>query len=168
MFTRKHFKPSAVALMAVVLAINVSCRGTSAPSESQLAETFVRALNEGNVERMVEVSRAPFFFRDQKWESAPDGSGFVTGSSADKVVNTADEMRSLFLDLTKRVKIANPQAVAEPPSQNELIDNHVKNVASQWSALQIVVFLRGTGDVEHTALVGVEPSVRKVRALYVN
>jgi len=117
---------------------------------------------------MLELSDMPFFFRNQEWKSAPDGSGFVLGNSTESMAHTANELRSLFFDITKRVRISDPKAVLDPPSQRDLIDTHVKDAASLWSPLRIIVFLRGAGDVEHTALVGIEPVRHKIKAFYVN
>ena len=66
------------------------CHGALAASDSQLAESFVEALNEKNVARVLALSGLPFFYCNQEWKSAPDGAGFTLGNRVQKVVNSED------------------------------------------------------------------------------
>jgi hypothetical protein len=159
---------TAAAVLIVSANLITACRGASAADDAQQAEKFIQALNDKDVNRMMEACATPFFYRNQEWKSAPDGSGFVLGASKDVIAGNRDELRALLNEVPKTVRISAPKAVAEPPAKRELIDTHLKNVASRWSRLRIIVFLRGMGDVEHTALVGIDPGTRKVKALYVN
>ena len=159
---------SLVSLLSFFALVCTGCRSASAASESEVAESFVRALNEKDVSRMVQLSTVPFDFCDQEWKSATDGSGFVLGHTSERVVKTSAELRRLFVTLTERVNIAETKAVTKPPSQRQLLETNFKTVSFPWSQLRIIVFLRGTGDVEHTALVGVEPTHSRIKAFYIN
>ena len=57
----------------------------TAPADVEVAQRFVVALNAGKVQDMASNSSVPFAFRNQEWESAKDGSGFVHGKADDKL-----------------------------------------------------------------------------------
>src|ERR1700731_2760745 len=76
----------------------VSVRGEprAVPEDVDVAERFVVALNTGNVEKLVSASGCPFVFRNQEWESAKDGSGYIHGRSDDKVFAKKKSVRTFL------------------------------------------------------------------------
>jgi len=143
-----------------------ACQSPSLEPERR-ATGFVQALNARDIDLMAEFAATPFRFRDQEWKSAPDGSGFVRGAATERVANTSEELRTLLLDVGANVKIADPTPVADPPSKADLLSDPLSGAPIQWNELNLVLFRRGEGDVEHIAIVGVD-SKGKVKCLYVN
>lgn len=157
-----------VLLRASVLACLALCACQSAPLEPGTAATgFVQALNAKDIDSMAEFAATPFRVRNQPWENAPDGSGFVLGAATERVANSSDELRAVLQDLAANVRIAEPAAVGDPPSKADLLSEPLRGAPSQWNELDLVLFRRGEGDVEHIAIVGVDAK-GKVTGLYVN
>jgi hypothetical protein len=160
---------NAVVCAALVLATAQlwSAPGT-APADAEVAERFVVALNAGKVQDMVSTSGVPFAFRSQEWESAQDGSGFVHGKAGDKLFTKKKLMATFLGTLVGKVKIESEKAAERPPSKDSLLADNLKDAAATWPGLNLFVFLRGSGDVEHVAIVGVDSAHHKVRGLYLN
>jgi hypothetical protein len=116
---------------------------------------------------MTSLATIPFRYRNQRWESASDGSGFVLGTAEDRVASSAEELRALLQDVSSSVQVQDPVPVANPPSKADLLGETLKGTLSQWSEMNLVLFRRGEGDVEHVAIVGVDAE-GKVTGLYVN
>jgi hypothetical protein len=153
---------------AGLLSCLVLCGCQSAPVEPRpAASAFVQTLNAKNVAGMTALAAIPFRYRNQPWESAPDGSGFVLGKTEDRVANSAEELRALLQGVTPSVQIEDAFPVANPPSKADLLGGTLKGAPSQWSEMNLVLFRRGEGDVEHVAIVGVDAK-GKVTGLYVN
>ena len=132
-----------------------------------VAGSFVEALNAKNVEAMSRLAGIPFRYRNQQWESASDGSGYVLGAAQDRVAGSADELLTLLRDMTSSVRVEDPAPVATPPSKDVLLKETLKGAPSQWSDMNLVLFRRGEGDVEHVAIVGIDAR-GKVVGLYIN
>jgi hypothetical protein len=155
-------------ILRVLLAcLTLSACQSRALDAPQTAARFVEALNGGDVDLMAGLSATPFRFRNQEWKSAPDGSGLVRGAATERVANTVEELRALLQDVSGTVKVADHQPVADPPSKADLLSEPLSGAPAQWSDLNLVLFLRGEGDVEHIAIVGIDARGR-VTGLYVN
>ena len=140
----------------------------SAPVEpGPVAGSFVQALNAKNVDGMAGLSVTPFRYRNQPWESAPDGAGFVLGKVEDRVANSPEELRALLQDVSAGVQIEEPEPVQNAPSKPNLLSGPLNGAPLAWSEMSLVLFRRGEGDVEHVAIVGVDAK-GKVTGLYVN
>ena len=140
----------------------------SAPVDpGPVAASFVEALNAKNVDAMAGLSATPFRYRNQPWESARDGSGFVLGTVEDRIANSAGELRTLLQDVSAAVQIEDPAPVASGTSEPDLLNGPLNGAPLAWSEMHLVLFRRGEGDVEHVAIVGVDDR-RKVTGLYVN
>jgi hypothetical protein len=157
---------------ALVAALVVGCGACDAsqalPPPADQAARFVRALNAKDTEAMAEVSGIPFRFRNQQWASAPDGTGFVLGNAEERVAADAVQLDPLLRELATNVSIAEPNPVADPPSRSDMLSEPLRGAPSVWSQLELVLFRRGEGDVEHIAIVGIEAASGKVLGLYVN
>jgi hypothetical protein len=102
------------------------------------------------------------------WQSAPDGGGFVLGNADERVATDAAHLDPLLREVAAKVSVVNADPVVDPPSQSDLLSEPLRGASSPWASLDLVLFRRGEGDVEHIAIVGVEPLSGKVVGLYVN
>lgn len=164
-----------VALLALLAASVAACAqaGSAAPEGSAAdaivaAETFVAALNDEDVAALTRVSQTPFEFREQEWTNAPGGSGFVLGEAKDRELPTSATLEAFFQELVKHVATDSRRAAKNPSPREALLAKQLAGAPAAWQALELVVFLRGEGDVEHIAIVGVDRRTRRVAGLYVN
>jgi hypothetical protein len=156
-----------VAFVALVACLAL-CACQSAPAEPErVAGAFIQAVNAKNVERMAALVGTPFRYRNQPWESAPDGSGFVLGKAEDRVATTAEELRAVMREVSADVQVEDQEPVGSPPSKTDLLSGPLNGAPLAWSEMNLVLFRRGEADVEHVAVVGVD-AVGKVIGLYVN
>jgi hypothetical protein len=144
------------------------CVTSQGAQSAGVAEQFIGGLNEDNLDAMMIVSREPFFFRRQEWESAIDGHGFVLGATEDKFLKDKESLRAFFRQLTSTIKVVGTKAAVNAPPKHIFLTEELKGVTEAWERLEIYVFRRGFGDVEHIVLVGVDPQDWKVTALYLN
>jgi hypothetical protein len=155
-----------VALVAVVPGL--WSRPSAVPADVEVAERFVGALNKGDTRDLVSASGCPFVFRNQEWESAKDGSGFVHGKANDQSFDNKKALAAFFSTLVGKVKIENEKAATRPPSKDSLLLDNLKGAPAEWQKLNLIIFGRGFGDVEHVAIVGVDSATHRVRGLYLN
>ena len=156
------------ALLLILAAVNASCQHSPHVGAVEQAQRFVLALNDKNIEAMLAVAATPFVYRNQEWVSASDGSGFKLGAAADRVMKDRNALQSLFRELAATVHIGQPTPVENPPSKPDLVKRYLAGAEAEWSGLEMYVFLRGFGDVEHIAILGVDGKSKAVRALYLN
>jgi hypothetical protein len=156
-----------VAATHLLAASVVFCQARPAELRGR-AEAFVAALNSRDVEAMVRLSADTVFIREQKWASAPDGAGFALGSTTDSVLTGHEAARAFYATLVARVHIRTPTATDDPRPRAEMLGGELKGAESRWGPLTFFVFMRGEGDVEHTAIVGIDPATRKLAAFYIN
>lgn len=158
-----------IALAGVLLPLLFAPDGAAQtkPSRAMTAARFVEALNQGDLARMMALSSNPFLYRNQQWTSAAGGTGYVLGPASDQRPSGTRGRRTLFSSLVGKVRIQSVVPAEKPPSQPELRAQNLQGAAPGWAGLELFVFLRGFGDVEHVALVGVDKK-GKVRGLYLN
>jgi hypothetical protein len=168
--TRPAWASAVAAGMAALLLGTTACSGESAVqlSSAESATAFVEALNAGAVDRLIALVDTPFSFREQNWESAPDGAGFVLGAPSERRLVDTASLRTFMTELAARVRIEEPQPVASPPDEEALHADPLRGAPPAWRELDLIVFLRGMADVEHTAIVGVHPATGRVSAFYIN
>lgn len=145
------------------LLLLVACVSDAVSSPREQAERFVRALNADDVGRLVAVSESPFLLREQAWESASDGYGFVLGAVSEENYANREQM---FRDLVARVAVDSEETVGL--RAYETLTRELRGASLEWQRLDLFVFLRGEADVEHIAVVGVSRQTGKVTALYLN
>jgi hypothetical protein len=154
---------------AWVLAGAVACSSAPVVTPARQAERFVAALNADSVDVLLAVSRDQFAFRSQSWESAPGGEGFVLGAVQDRSCSDEACRRRLFEELVRSVEIEGATAADTLAAGDSTLAEYLKGAPPAWShGVEWFLFLRGSADVEHIALVGVDPRLRKVAVLYVN
>jgi hypothetical protein len=162
----RYVKISAI----VVLVIGCGACNSSQPTPRPIdqASRFIEALNAKDTDRMAQVAGTPFRFRNQAWQSAPDGAGFVLGEAEERVAEDPAQLDPLLRELAANVAVATQQPVVDPPAQSDLLSEPLRGASPAWAELNLVLFHRGEGDVEHIAIVGVEPVSGRVLGLYVN
>jgi hypothetical protein len=133
-----------------------------------IAQRFVAALNGSDTAALGRLTSSPLLFREQRWRQATDGDGFVLGAASDTVLASDDRRRAFLGSLVGRIRIGSATPVERPPSRETLLQRELTNADRRWSKLTLVLFRRGEGDVEHVAIVGVDPHTMRVAALYVN
>jgi hypothetical protein len=74
---------------------------------------------------------------------------------------------ALLRDVASSVQVADPAPVTTPPAKDVLLRETLKGAPSEWSDMNLVLFRRGEGDVEHVAIVGIDAR-GKVVGLYIN
>ena len=156
----------ALAGMACVLAL-CACRAEPTPDPKAVATRFVQALNAKDVDAMAREAAAPFTFQNQVWESARDGSGYVLGATQTATADSTAALPALLRTLTAQVQIESTTPVAAPPPRADLLRDPLGG-SPAWNDLDVVLFVRGQGDVEHIGIVGVHAPTGRVRAVYVN
>lgn len=168
-FPRIHSVNVRRTLLASLVASSAawSCQARQVEPRLQ-AESFINALNSGDVPRLLSLSADTLYFREQEWASAADGGGFVLGTAADTSVSGEAQLTAFYTQLATRARVEVPTAVPAPPPSDELLGAELKDADPKWFSLSLVVFLRGQGDVEHTALVGIDRMTGKVAGLYLN
>ena len=99
----------------VILGLLIGCGacGSSQPTPrpSDQASRFIQALNAKDTGGMAEVSGLLFRFRNQAWESAPDGAGFILGSAEERVAADAAQLDPLLRELAAKVAVVTPEPV---------------------------------------------------------
>ena len=167
--------PAALLALALVSAGVAACAPADSPAPEgsradaiRAAETFIAALNDENVAALARVSQTPFAFREQEWTNAPDGSGFVLAEAKDRVLSEPATLEAFFVELVQRVATDSRSAAPNPSPREALLAKQLAGAPAAWGALELLVFLRGEGDVEHIAIVGVDRRTLRVAGLYVN
>jgi len=143
-------------------------QASNRPDGAAIASRFIKALNAKDVAGMTALTERPFVYRAQEWETAKDGSGFELGAAADKTVAGRRALTQFLRELTTRVTVSAETPAASPPDSKTILATQLKGANPRWARLQLHLFARGFGDVEHVAIVGVDPGRLKVAGLYIN
>jgi len=152
-----------------LLAGALGCDSVPSATPAQQAERFIAALNADSVDVLIAISRDPFAFRNQSWTSAPDGEGFVLGAAQDRTCADEACRRRLFEELVRSVEIEGATAADTLAADDSTLADYLKGTPSAWrEGVAWFLFLRGSGDVEHIALVGVDTRQRRVATFYIN
>ncbi len=152
--------------MAFLLAS--ACAADKQDTSDTTAQAFVNALNSDNVEKMQLLTDIPFFIRNQEWESAPDGYGFVLGGKKDQKLENKNQLLNALKNLSETVEVEGEKPIPVQSPGGPSIKNELSGIESTWESLDQYIFLRGMGDVEHIVIIGVNPKSKKVQALYIN
>lgn len=141
-----------------------SCSKTELVSPAEVARKFVISLNHKDMVTLARLSATPLWVRQQDWESAKDGAGFVLGRANDINLTDQTQIKKYFSDPVKKIAVER-----DVPSDASLtlLQDQLKSGEKVWGGLSIHLFLRGMGDVEHIFVVGVDDK-GKIAAVYIN
>jgi hypothetical protein len=164
-----RFSPRTTLIIACVSVAPAGCAAPAAQTRAvDQAEEFVTALNGRDVDQMIAAAGVPFRYRNQSWQRTADGSAFVLGPANDRTIGDASSLRAFFTDLATKVAVEHTRPETDAPPRAQLLDDQLRGAPGDWGTLDTFLFLRGSGDVAHVAIVGVDPRSAKVTALYVN
>lgn len=132
------------------------------------AERFVKSVNAGNAAIAFKVIGLPLMYRNQEWKDATAGEGYVLGDAHDQVF-TDEKRAAKFLEgLVRDLRLENTTPEKDGPSKVKMMSDYLAGAPVSWRDLELFFFVRGTGDVEHVVLIGIDSSTGKVRGIYMN
>jgi len=115
---------------------------------------------------LADAIELPFVISEQEWITAGDGYGYVLGGKSTLVANTPKDLNDA-LKILERVEIE-----GEAPLDQQFVmadfKDELTGISHHWESLDLVVFFRGQGDVEHILVLGLDKKSEKLRAIYVN
>ncbi|VAW44951.1 hypothetical protein MNBD_GAMMA04-275 [hydrothermal vent metagenome] len=128
--------------------------------------TLRNAINTNDHTLLTEHITLPLVVTKQEWETADDGYGYILGAKDTLLVNNSQ-------DLTDALRILDQVRIeGEKPLNQEftIIDftGEFIGIEHYWKNLELVVFFRGQGDVEHIVVLGLDKKSAKLRAIYIN
>ena len=153
-----------IAPIALLAGLMAACFRADAPTPDAVATQFALSVSGGDIARIIELSATPLSIRQQEWETARDGAGFVLGKARDTQLKDTAQIRNFFSDPKNKIAAQTPAPDAVPAS---LLETELRGKEGVWQGLSIQLFRRGIGDVEHIFVVGVDDK-GKVAAVYVN
>lgn len=151
-------------LAVFVLLLPGACTEQESVDKSRLAVSFVEAINQMNAAAMSKFTASTLLARNQAWESASDGYGFVLAKTDDQLLSNAAQVNSYFSVLIDRLSIESSKPI---PTSTSQLTEQFKGIEQHWQGLEMYLFLRGMGDVEHILVVGVNAE-NKIAAIYFN
>lgn len=131
------------------------------------AESFVALLNRKNVAELVAKMDDVVHLRIQSWRDGPP-RGLHLGDVVDTLASTPEEKRKMAADLVASVRIETVRAVRARMSDDVVFETFLRDAPPDWKALSLTLFVRGRGDVEHTALIGLNRANARIRGIYLN
>ena len=153
-----------LAHLFIIVVGTVACTKIPPPSPAEVAAKFVISLNHKDMETLASLSAAPLWVRQQDWESAKDGAGFVLGKASDINLKDQDSIKKYFSNPAKGISVEREKP---DDASLSLLRDELKGSEQVWKDLSIYLFRRGMGDVEHIFVAGVD-SKGKVAAVYLN
>lgn len=141
-----------------------ACSKTAHVSPTEVARKFVISLNHKDMESLVGLSATPLWIRQQDWENARDGGGFVLGKVNDVLLTNQSQIKKYFSDPFHKIRV---ERDVPNDASLTLLQDQLRGAEKVWRGLSIHLFLRGMGDVEHNFVVGVD-SKGKIAAVYLN
>ena len=155
-------------LFAVFLFVCVSgCvnkQGNIEPSEQAI---FLRnAINANDFNILADSIALPLVIREQEWETAVDGYGYVLGAKNTFVVSNSKDLIEA-LRILERVEILGEAPLGQDFTIADF-KGELSGIDQQWKPLDLEVFFRGQGDVEHIVILGLDKKTEKLRAIYIN
>lgn len=160
----KAYRTALAAIFSLILFS--ACSTSNADSITNTAEKIRLAINRNNVELLRSLTVIPLSVREQEWESAQDGSGFVLGKVKETTLSTKSDFNNFMPAFLKSVEIEGEKASTDI-TLDMFTDELGKNI-KYWSRFNLVLFKRGEGDVEHIVLIGLNKTSRKMEAIYIN
>lgn len=161
----RRSKSAIILAYIFLLAVNTgACTKTEPASTAQVAGKFVISLNHKDMDTLARLSATPLWVRQQEWESAKDGAGFVLGKVNDINLTDQEKIKKYFSDPAKKISVESEKS---EDASLTLLQDELKGSEQVWKGLSIYLFLRGMGDVEHIFVIGVDGK-GKVAAVYLN
>ena len=158
-----HSSSRFLSIFVTLLALS-ACSESTKVSNLDVATSFVLAVNQNNSGHIIPLTGAPLSIRNQEWESATDGKGFVLGKAQDTQLADQNQIRNFF---EKNIRKIGVEGTTPAQVTHALLKTELSGIENQWQGLELYLFMRGMGDVEHIFVLGIN-SNRKVSAIYYN
>jgi len=163
LISNRHFIVLNTMLLALIFNLS-ACSDPKSVNRSESAVSFVQAINQNDHSKALHLVDSRLLIRNQEWESAPDGKGFVLGNSQDFYLKNESQIKAWLSENISKIGVEG----AEPSKVSvQLIKDELKGVENRWQDTEMYLFLRGMADVEHIFVVGIDAS-GKVAAIYFN
>jgi len=137
-------------------------------SSASVATQFKNALNTNDTATLVQLIELPVLFIEQEWETLQDGIGFTLGKQNVSTLNNKQVLKDFIVKFAKRVDIEGVEAMLIEKGEYSNFKKEFSNNETKWKKLNVYLYKRGEGDVEHIMLLGLNPSNNKIRLVYVN
>lgn len=159
-------KHTSLALIPVVAGLVMlgACSESKPVNKAGVATSFVQAITQNNADKAVQLSATPLSIRNQEWESAQDGRGFVLGKALDEQLTDQIQIRGYFSENIQKIGVEGTNPTSATLT---LLKDELAGIEGRWQGLDIYLFLRGMGDVEHIFVLGINAK-GKVSAIYFN
>ncbi|KGJ89803.1 hypothetical protein [Colwellia psychrerythraea] len=153
---------------AAFLVIFISgCTNQSVTETPEKKAVSIRnAINTNNFAFLANSISLPIILSKQDWKTADDGYGFVFGSKNTLVANNTEELDGIF-SILKNVEIEGDYPLEQGFNLIDFTDEF-SGIEYYWEPLELFVFFRGQGDVEHIVVLGLDKKSLKLRAIYIN
>ncbi|MFK5915780.1 MAG: hypothetical protein QM484_15545 [Woeseiaceae bacterium] len=143
-----------------------ACNGDKTLSTTEQAQQIRLAINNNDAEKLRTLSALPLMLRNQEWESAQDGYGFVLGVAKHTIISTNDLFNKTIPPFLKSLNIEGEQATTDITLT--MLTSQLGKTINDWADLNLVIFKRGEGDVEHIVIMGLNKKTNKLNAIYIN
>lgn len=159
-------KSIALLLFSLTSLFLFSCNSNTSVTPSEQALQIRLSINNNNTDKLRALSSLPLIVREQEWESANDGSGFVLGPAKQLVISTDESFKKKIKSFLKSLQIEGEQTITDITLN--MFTSELGKQAGSWADLKLVLFKRGEGDVEHIVLMGLNKKTNKLKAIYIN
>lgn len=143
----------------------LACQAETTTSESALQ--IRSSINSNDVDLFESLIDFPLTVSEQVWQSATDGSGFVLGKRNDKTIVQSSSATLEIKLLLESINIQGMSAITDGITLS-LFSEELTSQTQHWKNLDLVLFKRGEGDVEHVVLLGLNKKTKQLRSMYIN
>jgi len=144
----------------------VACDSTHTRSPTEQALQIRLSINNNNIEEFRALSSLPLIIREQEWQSAKDGTGFILGVAKQSLLSSDDAFNKIISTFLKSLQIEDERAVTDITSN--MFTSELGEKVNDWDDFKLILFKRGEGDVEHIVLMGLNKKTNKLQAIYIN
>ncbi len=155
-------------LFSSLLAIMISgCINQSVTQSAEKQAISLRnAINTNDFALLANSIPLPLVLSKQDWKTADDGYGYVLGLKNTLIANNTEELNDVF-SILKNVEIEGDYQLEQEFTLTDFTEEF-SGLEHYWEPLELVVFFRGQGDVEHIVVLGLDKKSSQLRAIYIN
>lgn len=158
------YRTSLISLFSLVFL--AACNSSNATSFTDEAVKIRLAINNNNVVQLRALTSIPLIIREQEWESAQDGKGFVLGKVNQSLISTNVLFNKKIPLFLQSLKIEGEKAITDITL--DMFTDELGDQIKTWNKFKLILFKRGEGDVEHIVLIGLNKKTNKLNAIYIN
>jgi len=128
--------------------------------------TLRNAINTNDFTLLADSITFPLAVTKQDWKTADDGYGYVLANKKNHLSNNSKDLAAVF-KILEHVEIEGKEPLDQELTLADF-SNEFEGIEHYWKTLDLVVFFRGEGDVEHIVILGLDKQSAKLRAIYIN